>query len=203
MSITENRRQASKIKEEFVKNWTLDKVRNLTIEEYVSNGERSGFCYDLEFGTPGIGSIRGGNSIKFGLYKRKNSQNEIKLKNVNSDEQYTWQGQLGSDVKSAFESIKTGLIGLIEAAQTGNLEAINKVDVPFFWNVVKWKLAFMYAPEGTLVDIFSSKWLLGYSDEKSILAAYKKIMSNYNNDESIWDFSLKVWKKLIKKKVQK
>lgn len=201
MSINENRMQASTIKKSFIEKWSLQKINTLTIEEYVSNGDRSGFCYELEFGTPGIGSIRGGNSIKFGLYKRKNSQDEIKLKNVNSNEQYTWQSQLGSDAKSAFESIKKGLIDLIAAAQTGTLEAINKVDLPFMWNVVKWKLAFMYAPEGTLVDIFSSKWLLSYSGETTLLAAYKNIMKKYdkNQYDSIWDFSLKVWEEINKK----
>lgn len=47
MSVTDER----KLFEDFQKTWTLEKVKNMTLEEYTgikSNGERNDFTYWLE-----------------------------------------------------------------------------------------------------------------------------------------------------------
>lgn len=204
INIERNSMTASDTKARFIEKWPLERLKTLTVEEYVSNGEQEGFCYDIEHNTPNIGSMRGGSSQKFGLYKRGNNQNEVKARNVylDSNKIYVWRNILGSDLDTAFKEIREKLVEIVEAAKSGSLDAIDQVNAPFFWPVFKWKIAFMYAPEGTMVDIFSRDALSAYSDD--ILEAHKEIISNYQKDTSIWDYALDKWNEIkAKKKLSK
>jgi len=196
--MNKERNIASKTKADFQKKWSLDKLNDLTKVDYVSNGKKDGFCYDIEHNTPGIGSMRGGSSLKFGLYRRASNKEEVKAKNVCIDptETYVWKNIVAEDVDSAFEKVKQKLIEIVEAAQTGDLKKIDEVKAPFFWPVFKWKIAFMYAPEGTMVDIFSKSALSSYSN--NMLGAHKKILEGYSKDESIWNYSSKIWAEISK-----
>lgn len=62
---------AKREKIDFIKKWNINKIKNMTKEEYTSLGGnlRTDFTYDLEHNTPHIGSIKGGDSSKFKLYK--------------------------------------------------------------------------------------------------------------------------------------
>ena len=61
-----------KFKEEFLKEWPLDKILTMSIDDYVigKGGQNNSFCYELEHGkykTLFLG-IGGGGSSKFGIY---------------------------------------------------------------------------------------------------------------------------------------
>lgn len=192
MSINIDRENAHQALNDFREKWSLEKIKLLTIEEYVSNQQR-GFCYDIEFNTLGIGSIRGGNSIKFGLYKRADATKQTALQNIHSDDLYVWHKSLGSTSEQAFSTIKSSIIEIIRLAEIKDIDAIDQLNTPYFWSVFKWKLVFMYAPAGTIIDIFSQNWLKEYSKEKTVISAYKKIMNAYKSDQDIFDYSHKVW----------
>jgi 5-methylcytosine-specific restriction protein B len=192
MSINKDRENAHQALIDFRNKWPLEKIKSLNIEEYVSN-QQQGFCYDIEFNTPGIGSIRGGNSIKFGLYKRADATKQTALKNVHSDSLYVWHESLGSSSVEAFSTIKSSIIEIISLSERKDIDAVDQLNTPYFWGVFKWKLVFMYAPLGTIVDIFSQNWLKEHSKENTVIGAYKKIMNKYKSDQDIFDYSHEVW----------
>ena len=60
--------------EAMLKHWPIEKIKSLTLSEYALSGSKETFIYDLEFGIArSLGSIRGGDSSKFGIYERKNA----------------------------------------------------------------------------------------------------------------------------------
>ncbi|WP_455059656.1 AAA family ATPase [Parvimonas micra] len=78
--------EINEIKErnEFLKEYPIDFIKNMLIDEYVSGlgPNKKTLCYDLEFGkykSTGAG-IRGGSALKFGVYYSKN-ENNYKYKN--------------------------------------------------------------------------------------------------------------------------
>ena len=67
----ENKTEISReILNEFLESWNIDTIKSLTLEQYVSVGDKDTFCQWLETKTRALGSIKGINSSKFGIYKR-------------------------------------------------------------------------------------------------------------------------------------
>ena len=144
----ENRVQSgAETKRSFIEKWDENKLKNLKIEEYSSEGgnNRKDFTYDLEHNTPNIGSIRGGDSSKFKIYKYNTLP---KKKYIKNDETYAWYGN-ENDRSSAFENVKKEILKIVNFAKNKQFEEIEKLN--FFGNGIKWKIAFLYAPEGTLL----------------------------------------------------
>ena len=96
---------AEETKNKFTEKWNLNKIKNLTIEEYSSKGgkNRKDFTYDLEHNTPDIGSIRGGDSSKFKIYMYDKVPTKI---NILYDEKYAWHKSLGTNCTDAFQKVK-------------------------------------------------------------------------------------------------
>lgn len=141
------------IKEEFLKYWTLDKIKEMTLEQYTNLDKKDSFTYWLETKTEKVLGIGGGSAYKFGIFKRNPESEQKELKNgQNSDEnrEYGWYSKYGQSKEEAFIKIKKLIIKIIEASQKKNFSEIDNIDLG---NTFKWKLAYMYAPEGTLLRI--------------------------------------------------
>ena len=129
---------------EFQKVWSLERVKNMTLEEYTNVGgnQRDDFCYWLESKLGELGSIWGGASFKFGIYKR----NDISKKQDDGTHTYTddyaWYSLLGETKEAVFAKIKEAIIKIIEASQNNRLEEIENVRE--FGPAMKWKIAFHY-----------------------------------------------------------
>ena len=52
---------------EFQKTWPLEKIKNMSLEEYSSVGSKQSFTYWIEAKLESLGSIWGGSSFKFGI----------------------------------------------------------------------------------------------------------------------------------------
>ena len=81
------------IKEEFLKYWTLDKIKEMTLEQYTNLDKKDSFTYWLETKTEKVLGIGGGSAYKFGIFKRNPESEQKELKNgQNSDEnrEYGW-----------------------------------------------------------------------------------------------------------------
>ena len=65
--------------DEFLKAWPIDKIKTMSIEEYSKLGDQNSFTYWLEHNLKSLGSIRGGDSSKFGVYsyRKKPKKNYI------------------------------------------------------------------------------------------------------------------------------
>jgi len=83
----------SKILEQFLKEWPIDRVNQMTIEEY-TNSEKTSFCYWVEAKTVELGSIWGGSSYKFGIYLKHSSKIDRRQGYIN-DGTYAWVKKYG------------------------------------------------------------------------------------------------------------
>lgn len=157
----ENNTELSReILNEFLNKWDIGAIKFMKLEQYVSVGDKDTFCQWLETKTRALGSIKGINSSKFGIYKR--SEPDAKPKNLVSDSIYSWQRFYGENRKDAFQNVKAEILKIIEYSEKGDFEKIDNLHLTLF---VKWKIAYLYSNE-RLIPIF----------KKSVL---QKIAENY------------------------
>ena len=88
-----------------------------------------------------IGSVRGGSSYKFGIYKMTEGSSTEPARNRTNDGEYAWHTKYGETREQAFESIKSIILNIIEFVQNDDLNSIEKIDLGFAY---KWKIAFLY-----------------------------------------------------------
>ena len=140
--------------DEFLNRWQIDNVENMTLQEYVSVGDKDTFCQWVETKTRMLGSIKGGSSIKFGIYERIDSNK--KPKPYENDNKYSWVRGYGSDKKDAFENVKKDIVKIIRLSEKGKFEEIDKI---LLQDLFKWKVAFLYSNE-RLIPIYKREVLL-------------------------------------------
>ena len=132
------------IQDAFLDLWPRDKLDTLTLQEY-SNRDMNSLTYWLEFKTQALGSIKGGSSLKFLVYNRKERSSQPPKKNWQTDGIYAWQASLGASAHEAFEVVKAEIIQIVEAAARMDFAAIEESNL--FGPALKWKLAAMYRSE--------------------------------------------------------
>ena len=128
--------------DEFLNRWTIDNVQNMTLQEYVSLGNKDTFCQWVETKTRMLGSILGMTSIKFGIYERKDPNKKPKI--YKNDDKYSWLQAYGNTRKEAFENIKKDIIKIINLSEIGRFDLIDGISLP---DIFKWKIAFLYSNE--------------------------------------------------------
>lgn len=99
--------------ERIFKNWPIDKVKSMTLEQYTKSGDNSTFTYWVEVGTRNIAEIRGSTALKFGIYNRKNTTKKFIANGIICDSQYAWYGKYGSSKDEAFQNIKNNILKLL------------------------------------------------------------------------------------------
>ena len=129
---------------QFLQQFPIDYLGNMTLEEYTNLNREDSFCYWLEVKTQEVGSIWGGSSYKFGIYRYEKRPDNPTV--VVSDDEYAWYKKYNaSNKEEAFKVVLNSIIGIAESAQKGDFQAIEEDST--FGNVVKWKIAFLYANE--------------------------------------------------------
>jgi 5-methylcytosine-specific restriction enzyme B len=143
MGLADSRSETSldKLWDEFLGQWPLDKLKDLTLEQYTQVGTKGSFTYWLESGTDGIGSVWGGSSFKFGIFNRKARKGNVDGAGRRYSDDYAWYAKYGNDPNEAFGAVKKVIEKVAKAARNGELESIDKADLG---TSIKWKLAFMY-----------------------------------------------------------
>ena len=146
-----DRRQLYK---DFLEAFPLKKLSELALEEYIALKSEKTFCYWLEFKTEILGSIKGGNSSKFGIYEFA----EKSPKGFLNDKFYCWSSKLGKTSEEAFGKVKDAIIRIANHASKGEWGEIEKITI--LWPIVTWKIAFLYS-NGKLLPIYNKdKWLV-------------------------------------------
>lgn len=129
---------------QFLQQFPIEYLENMTLEEYTNLNREASFCYWLEVKTQELGSIWGGSSYKFGIYRYEKRPDNPTV--VVSDDEYAWYKKYNaSNKEEAFKVVLNSIIGIAESAQKGDFQAIEEDST--FGNVVKWKIAFLYANE--------------------------------------------------------
>jgi hypothetical protein len=184
------------ILDDFLDRWTVEAVKKMTLDQYVSVANPDTFCQWVETRTIKLGNIKGAPSIKFGIYKRDSRNKNKKPKNYDNDEEYSWRKSFNANTrKEAFEIVKNEIIKIIEYANVDNLEAIDdsKLD-----DIFKWKVAFLYSG-GRIIPIFKRDWLekiaerFGLQKNSPYSLIHRKLISRKPSYRSIYEYASKFW----------
>lgn len=183
MSVTDER----KLFEEFQKTWTLEKVKNMTLEEYTgikSNGERNDFTYWLEIKLKCLGDFGGGDAgTRFGIYR----YGEIPKKNYSYDDTYAWQKKLGNSANEVFEKNRDEIVKVANFSKNNELSKIDNLNLLFFG--FKWKIALLYQNPDDM------QMFCIFSEQKLREIARKKLN---NQNFSVYEIYLKTLEKFFK-----
>ena len=184
------------LKETFLQEWPLPRIQNMTLEEY-TNLDKTSFCYWLEAKTHDLGSIWGGSSYKFGIYKRRDISTTITVDNRITDGEYAWFQKYGATKEAAFQTVKNTIVSIIQNAQNNTLENIDAIDLG---DAYKWKIAFMYG-NFNVVNIFKNESLLeaaqslGYAEaSKNYSDLNRFILSKKLSEQDYFDYTAELWK---------
>ena len=194
MSITIQERQ--NFLEHFRQVWPIQRLKALKLEEYTSVGDKNSLVYWLEFGAGRyLGSIKGGDSSKFGIYERK-AEPKGHRDFISSDERYSWKSKYGGSAKEAFSLIKQNIIAVIEAIQTGDLTTIEELD---FESALKWKLAFIYQDHSKpcVLPIYKLNKFNSFMAGKPSFThadAYSTLMRN-RGAKSALEYGFEIWQR--------
>ena len=126
---------------EFLAAWPLERVREMTIEEYTNPNKDDAFIYWLESHLQTLGSIWGGSAFKFGVYCRDNTDVKETAAGRAWGDKYAWATKYGATAEEAFAVVKSRLTEVAEAAAAGNFARVEEIDLA---PVLKWKVAFLY-----------------------------------------------------------
>lgn len=186
------------LKQEFLNFWHSDKLETMTLEEYTDTKKENSFCYWLEHITRDLGSIVGGSSYKFGIYKMSVDSKTEPASNITNDGVYAWHTKYGNTKEEAFSTIKNIIIKIAKSAQTNSLAIIETIDLG---HAYKWKIAFLYS-NFNIINIFNrhslNRVLLGLdleiNESQTIEEINNLIVSKKPQDEDFFTYSARLWK---------
>lgn len=193
MTVTAEQRE--QILADFHSKWPLSALQDLTLEQYICLGDKNTLAYWLEFGEGRfLGSIKGGDASKFGIYERK-AQAKGERGFISSDNRYSWKNKYGHTAQEAFSTIKAHILTIVQAARMGDTETIEKLD---FEVALKWKLAFLYQnhDDPCVLSIYKLQALQSLLPGNRYLThadAYRKLLAERGNKPLI-QYGLDLWK---------
>ncbi|MFA7111706.1 MAG: AAA family ATPase [Bacilli bacterium] len=183
----------------FLKEFPLENLHTMTLEQYTNLNKINSFCYWLEAKTTDLGSIYGGSSYKFGIYKynvipkRKNDNDSSYI----YDNEYAWLKKHGINRSEAFNKIKSMICQIANAANEGKFEKINSVDLG---DTYKWKIAFLYSNK-KLISIFNPEMLRIAATEKGLedakaktVSEVQKFLLEFKGNADIFEYSKELWR---------
>ena len=185
----------AKLKDKFLQRFPVESLRTMPIEKYTNLNRNDSFCYWLESETYRLGSIWGGSSLKFGIYRF----DKVPKENLpaNHDEKYCWLSKYDCETsEEAYEIVRDKIATIAEKAAVGDLQGVDEVD---FGDVVKWKIACLYSDK-KVINMYTKELLqaaakgFGYTgDLNSRPAMNEFITSQYDESrESFYDFYMRV-----------
>lgn len=149
--------QRNQLYNDFLNEFPLESLKIMPIDKY-TNLNRSGddyFCYWLENKTKELGSISGGSSYKFGIYRYNKKPNNPSV--IESDNEYAWYKWYNArDRNEAYEITLRSIINIAQAASVGDFERIEEDST--LGEVFKWKIAFLYSNK-KLIPIYKKEML--------------------------------------------
>lgn len=164
-AINEHRK---KLLTDFLAAFPIDKLHDMTLEQYTNLKKEDSFCYWLESRTYELGSIWGGSSYKFGIYEYRNKPNTNDTR-ITSDEKYAWYTKYcKTTAQEAFDVVKATIIKIASNAKTGNfgtIEAITELGEAY-----KWKIAYLYS-NNKLIPIYKKEMLITLAQHLGMLDA--------------------------------
>lgn len=177
--------------QQFQHEFPIETLRDMPLEKYTNLNKKDSFCYWLESETFKLGSIWGGNSFKYGIYRFE--KNPGVMKGVKHDDEYAWNPSLGDNAQEAYKKVLEGVCSIADYARKGYYDQIDDIDV--VWPIVRWKIAFMYSEE-KLIPVYEKKMLvslakhLGMKDANKNTPHYElyKFLLDKKGDKDLYSF---------------
>ena len=152
-----------KLYENFRKKWSLEKIKNLKLEEYAKVNSKSSFVYDIEHTTKSLGKIRVSSSFVFGIYEQQKKEYK-KTSQSTYNGKYAWEKKFGNNEEEAFNNVKADIISIITNAQAGNYSEIENSRLN---SMYRWKIAFLYQdPKHPMITPVYTKAVLEWDIER-------------------------------------
>jgi 5-methylcytosine-specific restriction protein B len=169
---------------EFINKFPIDKISELTLDQYVLGTDKESFCYWLEFkkieDKAIVFGIGGGNASKFGLYKSKDG-----LYQTGYGENK--KALSGKDLEDYFNSIKNAIIGACKCVEGDRIKDIKQMNIPF-GNMILQKILSIYYPT-KFITIGASNVLIDFAKDIKLqnieLSANNLIEINYECKKAI------------------
>ncbi|MGR5220270.1 AAA family ATPase [Vibrio parahaemolyticus] len=189
-----NTEQRQQLWDRFLSEWPIERIEALTLAQYVSVEDKSTFTYWLETEARNLGSIKGGSSEKFGIYKRADASKRNGRNNYSHDDSYTWHSKYGQDASTAFARIKQNILDVIKSVKASDLDAIETIDIA---PTLKWKVAFIYQNRSkpSVLNIYKAAVLRRAvkNSQATMAQAYSQLLDNKPDDVSLFDYYSDVW----------
>jgi len=140
-SLTKFNSLINKFQTEFSK----EKLKNLTLEDYAAGLENISFSNWIEVETKEIANMYGGSAGKFGVYFHKADKRwrDRNHKTISKEE-----------ANKLFLKIKQGILKIIELAKDNKFSEIDELDMEC-WPIVKSKIIYLYFPENKITSIMN------------------------------------------------
>ncbi|WP_445454295.1 DUF2971 domain-containing protein [Flavobacterium sp. 25HG05S-40] len=178
----------------FHNSWSLERIQNMTLEEYADLSNHDSLCYWLEYGTRELGAIGGIALHKFEIWKTRSNvilKNRYILENG-----YYYNAKFGNNLEEAFNTLKKKVEAIVLSAGKPDLEEIESIQ---FNAIVKWKIAFIFSNKKTL-PVYSKRALIAiargvgkkeFLNSTTIATLQRFIISFKPDNESLENFSFK------------
>ena len=186
---------------EFLAAWPLERVRQMTLEEYTNPDRDDAFVYWIESRLDKLGSIWGGSAFKFGIYYQANVKTKESTGGRVWGEKYAWLSKFGASEQEAFATIRSRLVEVLDAVQAGNLARIDEVDLA---PVLKWKVAFLYQnrEKPLLFPVFKKEMLFFHYrsiDPRARLGStpyhvmYETLLERHREQGDVFEIARPLW----------
>lgn len=190
-------KELENLKQLFLEKWSIKELQKMQLNEYTNTNRKDSFCYWVEHITRDLGSVVGGSSYKFGVYKKGSDSKTEKANNRDSDGEYAWHTKYGTTAEEAFEKIKQIIIAIATNAQENTIEAIDTIDLG---TAYKWKIAFLYGNYNSL-NIFKEEALKIIADHLHIVISktpdisflHRKILQQKSENQNYYNFTKELW----------
>lgn len=187
----------SEILNTFLLKWPIEKLQEMTLQEYSNLNKSDSFCYWLEAETTELGSIWGGSAFKFGIYEKNNKESVFNSLGRSSDDDYAWMKKYGETRDSAFQKVKALILEVANNGKNLNISAIDSIDLG---DAVKWKIAYLYS-DNKILNIFNKDKLKKISTVLGLEVSKKMPFSELQNnilkdrptDEKFFDYGARIW----------
>lgn len=155
---------------DFISEFPLESLKDMPLEKYTNLNRSDSFCYWVESKTYGLGSIWGGTSYKFGIYRYAKRPDNPSI--IVTDDEYAWYKWYNvSNRNEAYQITLNSVVQIAQLASEGNFAEIDKDTT--LGEAFRWKIAFLYSNK-RLVPIYQRKMLedcatiLGLSGVKDV-----------------------------------
>ncbi|MBN8676640.1 MAG: hypothetical protein J0M29_00355 [Chitinophagales bacterium] len=171
----------------------------MTLEEYSSLKNNDSFTGWLEHRSKDIGIISGSYALMFEIFAHSPGKQLPKKNNLAGDDRYTWYRRQGENSEEAFQAVKAKILRIIEMAMQNDLEGIERLE--HFTPKVRWKIAFLYAPIGSMAAIFVPERLHSIGRElglhfSSTADLHRQLAAKKPAGQGIYSFSADLWHRI-------